>query len=125
MDWCAADWPDLKFLLTLKHESGGLLLRSRDGGTVFTPENTGASVPLARVIDAFGTFVALGGASPVEIRITASTRWTAAEVPSLAGGLSGATAVMTPAAPFVTIAVGQSQNRALIIGPYKTSLNGC
>lgn len=38
VDWCAADWsdPDLKFLLALKHESGGLLLRSRDGGKTFT-----------------------------------------------------------------------------------------
>ena len=32
-----ADWtdPDLKFVLALKHESGGLLLRSRDGGKTF------------------------------------------------------------------------------------------
>ncbi|HEX4609863.1 MAG TPA: hypothetical protein VH092_16825 [Urbifossiella sp.] len=38
VDWCAADWsdPDLKFLLALKHESGGVLLRSRDGGKTFT-----------------------------------------------------------------------------------------
>jgi len=37
VDWCVADWsdPDLKFILTLKHESGGLLLRSRDGGKTF------------------------------------------------------------------------------------------
>jgi hypothetical protein len=35
VDWFAVDWsdPDRKFLLTLKHESGGLLLASRDGGT--------------------------------------------------------------------------------------------
>jgi len=38
VDWCAADWtdPELKFLLTLKHEANGLLLRSRDGGKTFT-----------------------------------------------------------------------------------------
>lgn len=38
VDWCAADWtdPELKFLLALKHEAAGLLLRSRDGGKTFT-----------------------------------------------------------------------------------------
>ncbi len=37
VDWCAVDWTDkdLKFLLTLKHESGDLLLVSRDGGKQF------------------------------------------------------------------------------------------
>lgn len=37
VDWCVADWtdPDLKFLLALKHEANGLLLRSRDGGKTF------------------------------------------------------------------------------------------
>jgi hypothetical protein len=32
-DWCAVDWtdPDRKFVLALKHESGGLLIASRDG----------------------------------------------------------------------------------------------
>ena len=37
VDWFAVDWsdPDLNFILTLKHESGGLLLASRDGGTTF------------------------------------------------------------------------------------------
>ena len=34
-DWCAVDWtdPDLKFVLALKHEVGGLLLTSIDSGT--------------------------------------------------------------------------------------------
>jgi RNA polymerase sigma factor (sigma-70 family) len=34
VNWCAVDWtdPDLKFVLALKHESGGLLLGSHDGG---------------------------------------------------------------------------------------------
>lgn len=37
VDWCAVDWtdPELKFILTLKHESGGLLLKSHDGGKTF------------------------------------------------------------------------------------------
>lgn len=38
VDWCAVDWkdPNLGFILTLKHESGDLLLVSRDGGKSFT-----------------------------------------------------------------------------------------
>ncbi len=38
VDWCAVNWadPDMKFMLTLKHESGGVLLMSRDGGKSFT-----------------------------------------------------------------------------------------
>lgn len=34
IDWCAVDWtdPERKFVLALKHESGGLLLASADGG---------------------------------------------------------------------------------------------
>ena len=37
VDWCAVDWsdPEMRFLLTLKHESGGLLLASHDGGKSF------------------------------------------------------------------------------------------
>ena len=37
VDWFAVDWsgPDLNFILTLKHESGGLLLASLDGGRTF------------------------------------------------------------------------------------------
>ena len=37
VDWCAVDWsdPELKFVLALKHEAGGLLLRSNDGGKSF------------------------------------------------------------------------------------------
>jgi hypothetical protein len=37
VDWCAVDWSDeeLRFILTLKHESGDLLLASRDGGKTF------------------------------------------------------------------------------------------
>jgi hypothetical protein len=38
IDWCAIDWtdPDTKFVLALKHEAGGLLIASRDGGKTFT-----------------------------------------------------------------------------------------
>jgi photosystem II stability/assembly factor-like uncharacterized protein len=38
VDWCAIDWadPDRKFMLALKHESGGQLLASTDGGKSFT-----------------------------------------------------------------------------------------
>ena len=37
VDWCAVDWsdPNAGFILTLKHESGDLLLVSRDGGQSF------------------------------------------------------------------------------------------
>jgi hypothetical protein len=43
VDWCAADWadPDLKFVLALKHESGGLLIASRDGGKTFAEVGKG------------------------------------------------------------------------------------
>jgi hypothetical protein len=43
VDWCAADWtdPGLKFLLALKHESGGSLLISRDGGKSFAEVGKG------------------------------------------------------------------------------------
>src|SRR5438445_11779500 len=37
VDWCAVDWsdPESKFLLALKHESGGVLLALQDGGKSF------------------------------------------------------------------------------------------
>lgn len=43
VDWCAVDWtdPDLKFVLALKHEAGGLLLVSRDGGVTFSEVGKG------------------------------------------------------------------------------------
>jgi hypothetical protein len=42
-DWCAVDWtdPEMKFTLALKHESGGLLLISRDGGAAFVEVGRG------------------------------------------------------------------------------------
>ena len=43
IDWCAVDWndPDLQFVLALKHEAGGLLLASADGGKAFTEVGKG------------------------------------------------------------------------------------
>ncbi|MFL5342565.1 MAG: hypothetical protein ACJ8F7_20655 [Gemmataceae bacterium] len=37
VDWCAIDWtdPEMKFVLALKHEAGGLLLASHDAGKSF------------------------------------------------------------------------------------------
>ncbi len=37
VDWCSVDWsdPEMKLIFALKHESGGLLLRSTDGGKSF------------------------------------------------------------------------------------------
>jgi photosystem II stability/assembly factor-like uncharacterized protein len=37
VDWCSLDWtdPEMKFQIALKHESGGVLLLSRDGGKSF------------------------------------------------------------------------------------------
>jgi BNR/Asp-box repeat protein len=38
VDWCAVDWtdPEMKFVLALLHEKGGLLIASQDGGKSFT-----------------------------------------------------------------------------------------
>jgi hypothetical protein len=43
VDWCAVDWSnaDSKFMLALKHESGGLLIVSRDGGKTFADVGKG------------------------------------------------------------------------------------
>ncbi len=43
IDWCAVDWadPDMKFILALKHEAGGLLLVSTDGGKSFREAGKG------------------------------------------------------------------------------------
>jgi photosystem II stability/assembly factor-like uncharacterized protein len=43
IDWCAVDWtdPERKFVLALKHESGGLLLASSDGGKSFAEVGKG------------------------------------------------------------------------------------
>jgi len=70
VDWCAADWTDadLKFLLALKHESGGLLLRSRDGGKSF--DEVGKGNGPAWVFDA-DTAVAWGkqGKAVILVRV--------------------------------------------------------
>ena len=51
VDWCALDWadPELKFVLALKHESGGLLIAARDGGKSF--EEVGKGYGPAWVFD--------------------------------------------------------------------------
>jgi BNR/Asp-box repeat len=43
VDWCAVDWndPALTLVLALKHESGGLLIASHDGGKTFTEVGKG------------------------------------------------------------------------------------
>ena len=43
IDWCAVDWTDadLKFILALKHESGGTLIASHDGGKTFAEVGKG------------------------------------------------------------------------------------
>ncbi|MBP3957121.1 hypothetical protein J8F10_17795 [Gemmata sp. G18] len=43
VDWCAVDWtdPEMKFALAFKHEAGGLLLLSRDGGKSFSEAGKG------------------------------------------------------------------------------------
>jgi photosystem II stability/assembly factor-like uncharacterized protein len=58
IDWCAVDWtdPDLKFVLGLKHESGDLLIVSRDGGKSF--EDVGKGFGPAWVFDSKTAIVA-------------------------------------------------------------------
>jgi photosystem II stability/assembly factor-like uncharacterized protein len=43
VDWCAIDWndPERKFVIAFKHESGGILLISRDSGKSFTETQKG------------------------------------------------------------------------------------
>jgi photosystem II stability/assembly factor-like uncharacterized protein len=58
VDWCALDWtdPEMRFILTLKHESGDLLLVSRDGGMSF--EEIGKGYGPAWIFDAKTAVVA-------------------------------------------------------------------
>ncbi len=51
VDWCSVDWtdPEMKFILALKHESGGTLLISTDGGKQF--EEVGKGYGPAWVFD--------------------------------------------------------------------------
>jgi hypothetical protein len=43
IDWCAVDWsdPEGRFVLALKHEMGGLLIVSQDGGKTFADVGKG------------------------------------------------------------------------------------
>src|SRR4029077_21181595 len=43
VDWCSFDWTDAerKFVIAFKHESGGILLISHDGGKSFTETGKG------------------------------------------------------------------------------------
>jgi photosystem II stability/assembly factor-like uncharacterized protein len=43
VDWAVVDWAEMKFVLALKHESGGLLLASHDGGKTFAELGKGHS----------------------------------------------------------------------------------
>jgi photosystem II stability/assembly factor-like uncharacterized protein len=58
VDWCALDWadPEMKFVLALKHESGGTLLVSNDGGKRF--EEAGKGYGPAWVFDGSTAVVA-------------------------------------------------------------------
>jgi hypothetical protein len=58
VDWCAVDWadPQMKFMLALKHESGGMLLVSTDGGKRF--EEAGKGYGPAWVFDGSTAVVA-------------------------------------------------------------------
>jgi photosystem II stability/assembly factor-like uncharacterized protein len=49
IDWCAVDWSDMKLIFALKHESGDLLIVSRDGGKSF--EEVGKGYGPAWVFD--------------------------------------------------------------------------
>lgn len=58
VDWCAVNWsdPEVGFILTLKHESGDLLLVSRDGGKTF--EEVGKGYGPAWIFDGKTALVA-------------------------------------------------------------------
>jgi photosystem II stability/assembly factor-like uncharacterized protein len=58
IDWCAVDWtdPDMKLIFALKHESGDLLIVSRDGGESF--EEVGKGYGPAWVFDSKTAVVA-------------------------------------------------------------------
>ena len=88
-DWCAVDWtdPDHSFVLALKHEAGGLLLASTNGGKSFVEASKGhgpgwvfdrhtavvaeaaskdrPKPGLLRTTDAGKTFTSCGAHSPV------------------------------------------------------------
>lgn len=61
VDWCAVDWtdPKMRFVLALKHEQGGLLIGSNDGGATF--RDVGKGYAAAWVFDGRTAIVAHGG----------------------------------------------------------------
>lgn len=91
VDWCAADWtdPELKFLLALKHESGGVLLRSRDGGKSFAAVGKG-----------YGPAWVFDGATAVAAKMKSKDEPTGGAFRTTDGGNTFA-----PAAPFTPTAL--------------------
>jgi hypothetical protein len=79
VDWCAVNWmdPDRKFVLAMKHEAGGLLLLSRDGGASFTEVGKG-----------FGPGWILDGQTAVVAQIATKDRLTARLLRTTDGGKS-------------------------------------
>jgi hypothetical protein len=100
VDWCSVDWsdPQRRFVLALKHESGGLLLASHDGGKSFSEIGKGfgpgwvfdnrtavvataktKSAPRSRIVrttDGGKTFQPAGDFSPVgKDSVQALPRW--------------------------------------------------
>lgn len=81
VDWCAADWTSesMKFLIAFKHEAGGLLLRSTDGGKLF--DEIGKGYSAAWVFDATTAVVSYplqkGGPNQVMRTTDAGKTWTA------------------------------------------------
>ncbi len=86
IDWCAVDWTDpaMNFILALKHEQGGLLIASNDGGksfrdvgpgyisgwvfdekTAVVAKETADGVQLVRSTDGGKTFAPCGNFAPV------------------------------------------------------------
>jgi len=92
--------------------------RSDDSGLTFKEEFTGTSSPMAQVINAYGTLVAVGG-PPLAVRWTEGVRrWNDfLDLPRFPTGsaLYGLVACSALEDPFVTVAVGTSAGRALII----------
>lgn len=70
IDWCAVDWSDPagSFVLALKHEQGGLLIASNDGGKSF--RDVGKEFSSGWVFDSQTAVVAKEGPTPTFQRTT-------------------------------------------------------